>query len=129
MQFDNDRPIWLQLSEEFQRNIVRGDWSPGERIPSVRELALSLGVNPNTVQKALGTLDRLGLTVPERTLGRFTTRDQSVIDLSRQQLAAQMADTFTEQARGIGLSKREATDLVASRWNREEGGSDGSGRD
>ena len=62
MQIDDSRPIWVQLVAEFRLRIVSGQWAPGSKIPSVRELASSAGVNPNTVQRALAALDRTGLT-------------------------------------------------------------------
>ena len=61
MDFDASRPIWLQLREEFTRRIVIGRWAPGKQIPGVRELAVELGVNPNTVQRTLAELERDGL--------------------------------------------------------------------
>jgi len=69
--FDASRPIWLQLREEFTRRIVIGRWAPGKQIPGVRELAVELGVNPNTVQRTLAELERDGLCRSERAVGRF----------------------------------------------------------
>ena len=83
MDFDPSVPIWLQLVDEFRRRIVTGEWPRGERISGVRELAGDLRVNPNTVQRALAELDRLGLTRSERTAGRFATDDGAVIDAAR----------------------------------------------
>ena len=73
MDFDASRPIWLQLREEFTRRIVIGRWAPGKQIPGVRELAVELGVNPNTVQRTLAELERDGLCRSERAVGRFVT--------------------------------------------------------
>lgn len=120
MQFDNTRPIWLQLTEHLELQIVRGEWAPGERIPSVRDLALNLGVNPNTVQRALTELDRKGLTVPERTAGRFTTRDQTVIDQSRLQLAREAVRSFISQSTALGLTRQEAKRLLEATWKESD---------
>ncbi len=116
MQFESDRPIWVQLTDIFQRRIVRGQWAVGQKIPSVRELALELGVNPNTVQKALGELDRMGLTASERTSGRFVTNSQPAIDSARGNLAEELADTFVASTKEIGLKKDAALRLVGQRW-------------
>ena len=67
MEFDPSVPIWLQLTGEFTRRVVTGSWPPGAKIPAVRELAVDLKVNPNTVQRALAELERSGLTRTERT--------------------------------------------------------------
>ncbi|MBO9625931.1 MAG: GntR family transcriptional regulator [Microbacterium sp.] len=117
MQIDDSRPIWAQLVDEFRRRIVAGEWASGARVPSVRELALELGVNPNTVQKALGEIDRLGLTATERTAGRFVTADESAVAGGRAALAEATADRFAAEARGIGMTLAEAADLLARRWD------------
>ena len=120
MQIDDSRPIWAQLVDEFRRRIAAGEWPAGARVPSVRELALELGVNPNTVQKALGEVDRLGLTTPERTAGRFVTSDESAVADGRAALAAATADGFAQAAQGIGMSLEEAQRLLADRWTRKD---------
>lgn len=120
MQIDDSRPIWAQLVDEFRRRVAAGEWRAGARVPSVRELALELGVNPNTVQKALGEVDRLGLTVPERTAGRFVTSDEGAVAESRAALAAATADGFAQAARGLGMTLEEAQRLLAGRWTRKE---------
>lgn len=75
MSVDDSRPIWIQLVDTFSHNIVTGKWPAGSQIPSVRELAIDAGVNPNTIQRSLSQLDTAGLTVTERTQGRFVTSD------------------------------------------------------
>lgn len=120
MQIDDSRPIWAQLVDEFRRRIVAGEWVPGAKVPSVRELALELGVNPNTVQKALGEVDRLGLTTTERTAGRFVTADERAVAGGRAALAEATADGFAAAAHGIGMNLDEATDLLARRWQQHE---------
>ena len=64
---DSDRPIYAQILERIQRQIVSGEYAPGTKIPSVRELAAQAGVNPNTMQKALSELERSVLVVTMRT--------------------------------------------------------------
>jgi len=116
MKIDDSRPIWAQLVDEFRRRIAAGEWMPGAKVPSVRELALELGVNPNTVQKALGEVDRLGLTITERTAGRFVTTDADAIADGRAALAASTVDSFITTATGLGMSLDDATALLGRRW-------------
>ena len=116
MQLDDSRPIWAQLVDEFRRRIASGEWPTGLKMPSVRELALELGVNPNTVQKALGEVDRLGLTIPERTAGRFVTRDEAAIEAARAALAQANADALVATAAGLGMTLAETTQLLERRW-------------
>lgn len=76
---DNDRPIYLQLMERIQHDIISGVYRPGDKIPSVRDLALEAAVNPNTMQKALSELERSGLVYSQRTSGRFITEDEKML--------------------------------------------------
>lgn len=116
MQVDDTRPIWVQLVDTFRHRIVSGHWSPGSRIPSVRELASGAGVNPNTVQRALAELDRTGLTSAERTAGRFVTADAAVLDAARRELATGATDAYVVALTGLGMSLDGATRLLAERW-------------
>ena len=116
MNVDDTRAIWVQLVEEFRRRIAAGQWQPGQRIQSVRELAVEAGVNPNTVQRALSETDRLGLTATERTSGRFVTSDPAMIAEARAQLAQATTDSYIDAIRGIGYDLDSAAALLASRW-------------
>ena len=116
MQVDDTRPIWIQLVDAFRHRIVSGQWAPGSKIPSVRELASGAGVNPNTVQRALAELDRTGLTSAERTAGRFVTADTAVLDAVRRELAAGATDAYVVALTGLGMSLDGATRLLAERW-------------
>ncbi|MDO5627032.1 MAG: GntR family transcriptional regulator [Mobilicoccus sp.] len=116
MEFDPSRPIWHQLVQEFSRRIVTGEWASGARIGGVRELAGDLGVNPNTVQRALSELERDGLCRSERTAGRFVTDDETRVRALRRTLAADAADEFITRAKGFGIPRSDATALVTERW-------------
>ena len=82
-EFDNNIPIYIQLVEQIKTFIISGNLKPGERLPSVRDLALQTKVNPNTMQKALTELEELKLIYTERTNGKFVTNDQKLIDKYR----------------------------------------------
>ena len=66
--FNNETPIYLQIIDRFKMDIANGSLKPGNKVPSVRELALSAGVNPNTMQKALSELERDGYLESRRKL-------------------------------------------------------------
>ena len=116
MEIDESRPIWLQLVDEFRRRVAVGEWPTGSKIPSVRELALEVGVNPNTVQRALSETDRLGLTVPVRTSGRFVTEDGAVVTRVRSELAETTIDGFIAVVAGLGMDLAEALTSLSARW-------------
>lgn len=117
MQFDNASPIWVQLVTEFSRRIVAGEWAIGDRVAGVRELAADLGVNPNTVQRALAELEREDLCRSDRTVGRFVTADAARVDRLRAEMARGAADDFIRRARGFGMRHTQARQLLSERWN------------
>ena len=93
-QFSNDAPIYTQLIEQIKVGIVAGAFPPGERLPSVRDLATEAGVNPNTMQRALAELERDGLVFSQRTAGRFVTEDKTMIEKAKRGLAERHIKTF-----------------------------------
>ncbi len=120
--FDNQRPIYIQLLDLFRDEIISGSWSPGQKISSVRELALEYGVNPNTVQRALGELEGLGLARSDRTRGRFVTENDEVIRRLRRDSARQMTEGYIQSAKNLQLSLDATLSMVEKLWNDQEGG-------
>ena len=85
--FDNERPIYIQLVEMIRIDIVSNKFKKGERLPSVRELALTMKVNPNTMQKALVELEEEKLIYTERTNGKFVTDDEKLIEKTKKKVS------------------------------------------
>ncbi len=75
MVFDANTPIYLQIMDDFKKRMIKGEWDATAKIASVRELAVDYGVNPNTIQRALSELERVGLVYSERTSGRYVCKD------------------------------------------------------
>nr|WP_225752195.1 GntR family transcriptional regulator [Pseudoclavibacter sp. Marseille-Q3772] len=117
MDFNPGSPIWTQLVTEFSRRIVTNQWPRASRIPSVRELAADLGVNPNTIQRALAELERIELCYSERTTGRFVTTDTDRIDQLRVELTQEAADTYIARAKGFAMTAQHAAELINERWH------------
>ena len=110
-ELDSDRPIYAQLVERIQREIVSGKYQPGEKLPSVRDLAAVAAVNPNTMQKAFAELERSGLIVTQRTSGRTVTEDIELIGNTREQLATGHVRIFINNMQALGYQKEEIRDL------------------
>lgn len=102
--FDNERPIYIQLVEIIRIEIVSGKLKKGERLPSVRELALMTKVNPNTMQKALVELEDEKLIYTERTNGKFVTEDEKLIENIKKELAKEKVNTYLNSMKDIGIS-------------------------
>ncbi|WP_455617444.1 GntR family transcriptional regulator [Eisenbergiella sp.] len=111
---DSDRPIYAQLLERIQLQIVSGTYGPGDKLPSVRELAAEASVNPNTMQKAFAELERSGLIVTRRTSGRFVTEDKEMITQIRTQLAKEEALSFIEKMKELGFEKKDILALLSA---------------
>ena len=109
---DADRPIYAQLVERIQMQIVSGYYSPGGKLPSVRELAAVAAVNPNTMQKAFAELERSGLIITQRTNGRTVTEDVNLIQNIKAGLAKEHVDTYFSKMEELGYQKREAVELL-----------------
>ncbi|OAV59202.1 GntR family transcriptional regulator [Enteractinococcus helveticum] len=120
MNFDSAQPIWQQLVAEFTRRVIIGEWKPGMKIPSTRELALAYKVNPNTVQRALAELDRNGTTRSERTSGRYVTGDHTSLDALRDQSAQDIVDEVIARLKGIGVSQSHAIQLLNEHWSTDD---------
>ena len=110
--FDNDRPIYIQLVEQLKIYIISGKIKPGERLPSVRELALLIKVNPNTMQKALIELEDIKLVYTERTNGKFVTTNQKLIDKYKKDYANQLSQNYFSNMKNIGFNKEEALEYL-----------------
>ena len=109
---NSDRPIYAQILEVIQLRIIAGQYPPGEKIPSVRELAAEAGVNPNTMQKALSELEREGLVMALRTSGRIVTEDMEMINTTRNQLAREQVQEFVDKMEKLGFNKKEIVALL-----------------
>lgn len=119
--FDSKTPIYLQLLEIFRQNIANGNWQPGDRVASVRDLAITYGVNPNTVQRSLSELEREGLAYTERTSGRFITTDIRQISQVRDQLAGQQIQLFLSQMRDLGYDREQLLAMIDEKWSDQHG--------
>ena len=106
--FDNERPIYIQLVEMLRQEIVSEKLKAGERLTSVRELALMVRVNPNTMQKALAELENEGLIYTERTNGKFVTDNKELIGKIKKELAKEKVNNFLNDMKSIGITYNDA---------------------
>lgn len=109
---DSDRPIFVQIIEKIQMDIISGVYRPGDKLPSVRELAAEASVNPNTMQKALSELERTGLVYAQRTSGRFITEDTTLINELKAELAKDTVSQFLENMKNLGFQNNETLTLL-----------------
>ena len=112
-QFTNDKPIYLQLMDVFKVAIISGELPKGARLESVRDLAMVAKVNPNTMQKALSELERIGLVRTERTSGRFITDDEELINSMKKEIAEKEIEEFLAKMDALGLTKDAVIKMIS----------------
>ena len=110
--FSNNTPIYLQIADSIKVKIISGEYPPGERLPSVRDLAVALKANPNTVQRALGELESEGLIFTERTNGKFITDNAALINSCKSEYAQSLALQYLNSMKKIGFDKNRALDKL-----------------
>lgn len=104
--FDSNRPIYLQLVEQLELYIISGKIPPGERLPSVRDLAMQAKVNPNTMQRALTELEELGLIYTERTNGKFITQNTELLEKHREHFITERLESFLTEMSELGFDQK-----------------------
>lgn len=117
LEFDNHRPIYMQIMEHIYSRISRGDMIPGSKLPSVREFAVEAGVNPNTVSRTYMEMERELVVVSKRGQGTFVTEDIAVIEALRRDIAAKQVDTFLETMHNLGMDDETILRLMKERMD------------
>jgi len=110
--FTGERPVYLQIVEDVTLRITSGELPPGGRLAPVRELAMRLGVNPNTVQRAFAELERRGLVTTPGTAGRFVAEDAPALELLREEQAQRAADFYAATMRRLGYTPDAAAGRI-----------------
>lgn len=108
----SDRPIYTQLLEQIQIKIMSGEFLPGDKLPSVRELAAEAAVNPNTMQKALSELERNGLVYSQRTSGRYITEDKKMLEELKNNIAKEQITEFVYNMKNLGFTMSDILSLM-----------------
>ncbi|PWK09578.1 GntR family transcriptional regulator [Tumebacillus permanentifrigoris] len=121
--FNSSQPIYYQILQRICRQIVRGEVQAGDKLPSVRELAVQSGVNPNTAQRVYTELERLHITETRRGQGTFVTEDQSQLQSLRDTLKSERIQAFLQDMREMGYTDAEIVAGIQHHQQSEEGSS------
>ena len=119
-EFQDHLPIYAQLMDTLKRRIVTARYLPGEKLPSVRELAAEAGINPNTVQRAFSELEREGLIYTQRATGKYVTENEADIKSAREDLARTQVADFLRAMQSLGFSVGDVIVLLQSFNESEE---------
>ncbi|WP_240633108.1 GntR family transcriptional regulator [Paenibacillus montanisoli] len=114
LNFNNPKPIYMQMVDEVKKALARGELSPGDKIPSHKERAQMSQVNPNTVQRAYQEMEREGLTETLRGQGTFIRNDPALLQTIRSEMALAAVKLFIEEMQGLGIEPGETERLLRS---------------
>ena len=110
--FNSKEAVFIQISDKLRNHIINGKYPPDSQFPSVRQLALEAGVNPNTMQKSLSVLEDEGLLCTKGTVGRFVSSDIAVLESARNTVRRDTVKRLLEEARALGISADELIDII-----------------
>jgi GntR family transcriptional regulator len=105
--FQSSQPIYLQLADRLNRQIVSGELKPGDKLPSVREMAVSSKVNPNTVQRTYREMEASGIVESRRGQGTFVTENENILFSTREKLKNDQIENFIQVMHDMGYENEE----------------------
>ena len=113
--YQDKRPIYEQIADKMALLILRGILPPGEKLPSVRSLAVDLSINPNTIQRADTLLEYKGYVYPVRGKGSFVADCSEIRKLKEDRVEKEFASGLMK-LKTIGYSKEECQALLEACW-------------
>lgn len=115
LNFNDKEPIYHQIIEFVKKSVALGELKAGDKLPSVREMSQALGVNPNTLQRAYGELERLEVTYTKRGMGSYIKEDEKGIDKLREEMANEIVSKFLNDMKSIGIDEEGAIKIISER--------------
>jgi len=113
-EFNDKTPIYLQIMDLIKMDIVTGKLKLMDKLPSVREMAGNLRVNPNTLQRSYQELERLGIVYTQRGTGTFVGEEKNMVDDLKKEMAKEIIDSFMLRMKSLGFSDNEIINLVSN---------------
>ncbi|MNI01770.1 HTH-type transcriptional repressor YtrA [compost metagenome] len=112
MEFNKTEPIYMQIIDDIKIKLINGTYKLGQEIPSRRELAKTLGVNPNTIQRAYREMEDMSLIVTARGNGSFITSDGVILESLREEALNTAVSQSIEMLRSFGRTDKEILDVI-----------------
>ena len=105
--FHASKPIYMQIADKIIQQMVRHELKSGDKLPSVREMAIQTGVNPNTIQRTYAELERMAIVETKRGQGTFVVENEKLIQELKIQLQKDIISIFVNNMREFGFSENE----------------------
>ncbi|MBU3177500.1 GntR family transcriptional regulator [Clostridium estertheticum] len=112
-EFNDKSPIYLQIMDIIKMDIVIGKLKSNDKLPSVREMAMNMNVNPNTLQRSYQELERLGIVYTQRGTGTFVVESENMVDDLKREMAKEVIDSFILRMRNLGFNDNEIIKSVS----------------
>ena len=113
LEFNDKMPIYLQIMDLIKMDIVTGKLKSKDKLPSVREMAMNLNVNPNTLQRSYQELERLGIVYTQRGTGTFVEERGNMVDDLKNEMAKEVIDSFILRMKSLGFTTNEIIKSVS----------------
>ncbi|MCA0147483.1 DNA-binding transcriptional regulator YhcF (GntR family) [Bacillus sp. V-88] len=120
-EYTASKPIYLQIADRIIREIVRKELTPGDKLPSVREMAVQSGVNPNTIQRTYSELERMDIVETRRGQGTFVTEKEDVLTILNEKVQEEVIESFIRNMKDLGLTQEQMIQGVENYLSRREG--------
>ncbi|MFK8881386.1 GntR family transcriptional regulator [Bacillus velezensis] len=111
-EFQSSKPIYLQIADRVYYRLIRSELSPGDKLPSVREMAVQMKVNPNTIQRTYSEMERLGIVETRRGQGTFIAERSDLKTELKDRLTKDVFKRFIQEMAELGLSPEEMLDGI-----------------
>ncbi|CAM3907415.1 GntR family transcriptional regulator [Lederbergia lenta] len=105
--FEASKPIYIQIADKIIQQIVREEVKPGDKLPSVREMAIQSGVNPNTIQRTYTEMERMGVVETKRGQGTFVVERAEIVMEMKQSMQREIIGQFVNSMTELGISKEQ----------------------
>lgn len=109
MEFQNGKSIFLQIADTITEKVINGEFQAGEKIPSVRELAAQMGVNPNTIMRTYSELQTMNIIENQRGIGYFVNPEARhvILEKKKEEFFEKILPEFLNKATLLGITSNE----------------------
>src|SRR5690606_26009120 len=101
-EFEASKPIYMQIADQIYQQIVRQEIKPGDKLPSVREMAVQAGVNPNTIQRSYTEMERMGFVETKRGQGTFVVDRNEIVTELKVTMQREIIGQFVSNMKDLG---------------------------
>lgn len=119
LDYQDRRPLYEQVEEKFRNLILIGALEPGSRMPSVRQLAMELSINPNTIQRAYMQLEQEGLIYPVKGKGNFIADSEEVRKISLASYTEELK-ALVQKGKNLGMDENELVYIIRECYKEEK---------